>query len=592
MHTAGTSKTLTDTVGRALRGVRSFSKVYEQELPKDIKTLQAYLANRSEGMVLRSTLDLKAVSIIFDYEYSKGIPFTPRISTIGDAIFRSRATTIQKIFSEQSGDPSSRLMWMRQIVWVMLAHALWFHRNNKLHRMGQILTAAEELLDKKLLPEGDRPGTLARWNYYRGLQLRDQGDLEGAMEHFVQSFHYAQQRRVTKGEKLENDSLSKEDSEHKKAFEVEEAFTRACLARIQAFGFGEVAFFRGDLSGSSAWFRTALMTLEGEGLERWKLSVRVYLEGVGILNSPFTPEGAKRVEAAIKNVDALVSRLATLHRGYADLGRAFANLGRVRLGQMRSIELDSDHEGLQVDLEEEIHIPCQATREDGNAGNVNPTGRHGAISALISLISGEVLLRCNRTEDCRKEIRWIRSQLASNAFAQVEADLLEAQLHIVNKEWRRAARILERDRNLDYRANRNQRALWLALACTVQLKLKNSLSARILAHRARSVGNRVGDGFVKHFVQLAVNRALPESTSILAMPYQGEPPNLYLKDNLCAATRNLIQTAVNLTDSVKSPEELAPILGLGRAAIYEQVDKKLLDAFFKKRPGAKGNSGS
>jgi hypothetical protein len=578
------SKDLSHAVARALRAVRSFGKVDGDKAAEHISALRSHLANQPEGTILSSTRDLKAVSLIFDYEDSQGLPFSAAISTVGDAILRNRTKKIQEIFA-QFNDSSARMKWMRQIVWVMLAHALWFHRQNKLSRMSGILSAAKELVDRNLLPEAEHPGTLSRWNYYRGLQLRDQGDFQGAMEHFVQSFQYAQQRRSIKREQLKSRALAKEDAEVKEDFEVEEAFTRACLARIQAFGFGEVAFFRGDLTGSSAWFKTALMTLEGEGLERWKLSVQVYLEGSRILISPFTTEGAKRVQAAIENLDGLAGRLRGLHKGYADLSRAFANLGHIRLEQIHCIQRDSSAEALQVDLKQPLQIPYQtpiASVQEVDENNTKPNRPHGAISALISLVNAEVLLRCKRIDDSSAEVRWIRNQLAFNAFAQVEADLLEAQILMVQGDWKRAARILEKDRNLDYRANRNQRALWLALASTVQYTLQNSLSARIFALRARSVANHVGDGFIKHFVQLAVSRALPESTSIFPMPYQNEPPNLSLRDNRDAVDRTLIQTILNLHPGIKSPEELAPFLGVSRAAIYKQVDKRLLDEFFKK----------
>jgi hypothetical protein len=587
MDAVGRPKSLNDTVARVLRAVRSFGKADEDRVDEDVKYLRSYLTNRNEGAILKSTLDLKAVSLIFDYEDSQGLPFTPTISEIGKVILRKRSTTIQQIF-EKCENSASRMKWMRQVIWVMLANALWYHRQNKLHQMGVVLVAARELLDKNLLREAERPGTLARWNYYRGLQLRDQGDLESAMEHFVLAFQNAQDRRIIKSDQHRKNPPSKED------FAAEDAFTRACLARIQAFGFGEVAFFRGDLTGSSAWFKTALMTLEGDGLERWKLSVRVYLEGARILISPFTAKGAERLRSAVQILDELTDELTASHRGYADLSRAFANLGRVRLEQMRCIELGSDTEALQVDLDE-FPVPCQATAlagEDTVAGEAEPHGPHGAISALISLISGEVLLRCKRIKECDREIRWIRKQFVSNVFAQIEADLLEAQLLMVNNEWGRAARILEKDRNLDHRANRNQRALWLALASTVQFRLRNSLSARILAYRARSAATRAGDGFIRHFVQLAVSRVLPESTSILPMPYQGEPQNLSLKENRDAAVRNLIQTVLYLHDSVKSPEELAPYLELSTTALYDQVGIKMLSEFFPKKQAASKNPGS
>lgn len=197
---------------------------------------------------------------------------------------------------------------------------------------------------------------------------------------------------------------------------------------------GEVAFLRGDLVASTAWFRSALTTLEGEGLERWKLSVRVYLNGSQILNSPFTEDGAKNLESARKALEPLASRLEKLHGGYCDLARAFAGLALVRLGQIQSVatgNADALRIVLTAPLEEflESH-PLKSAVESEPHATGNRIGPHGAVSALISLVTAEVLLRSGRTVKCQKHVRSIRKDFVHNAFTEVEADLLEAQAHI------------------------------------------------------------------------------------------------------------------------------------------------------------------
>lgn len=50
---------------------------------------------------------------------------------------------VMTLFNEKSSDPVAGKKWMRQLVWVLLAYALWLHRNNKLPQMGNILKIAK-----------------------------------------------------------------------------------------------------------------------------------------------------------------------------------------------------------------------------------------------------------------------------------------------------------------------------------------------------------------------------------------------------------------------------------------------------------------
>ncbi|HYM74589.1 MAG TPA: hypothetical protein VE377_01315 [Candidatus Dormibacteraeota bacterium] len=564
---------LNDVIRRVMRGVRSFGKVETKSLSSDIEFLRRCLSPLNVGDMFLSTASLQAVSLVFDYEDQHGGAFSKRLPVLGELLFKNRDTRVLKRFHDLAAG-EVRTKWMRQIIWVMMAHALWCHRKNDLDKMDRILGAAKNLLDETLLREADRPGTLARWNYYRGLQLRDQGDLDGATACFVESFERARERHSQRAS-----SPSRNND-----LEVEEAFTRACLARIQAFGFGEVAFFKGDLAHSAAWFRTALTTLEGAGLNRWKLSVKVYLFGSQVLNSPLTKEGENRIAAAKEELRRLAVLLKKLHLAYSNLAQAFANLGQVRLAQIRDIVQGGS--GLQVD----ISLPVDDI-PDGSPGKaripadglVSSFETHGAISALISSINGEIFLRTKCLGACQEEINRIRRDFPSYAFAQVEAELLQAQLYIFDGHRQRAEAILNKDPSLDYRTNRTQRALWFALACLLQFDLKRTLLAHVLADRARSVGKGVGDGFVQHVIALTSRRLITPTTSVIPMPYQGEPPNFSIDDNLDAAYTNMIRSALRSKglEGVKDADELALVLGVSRPTVYKKIPKRILGLFFK-----------
>jgi hypothetical protein len=377
------------------------------------------------------------------------------------------------------------------------------------------------------------------------------------------------------------------NGQDKKGEKVEEAFTRACLARVQAFGFGEVAFSRGDLSASTAWFSTGLSTLEqGPGLKRWKLSVKVYLEGSRILFSPLTAGAVETIDAARNSLDELKILLDPLHRGYAALGGAFANLARVRLAQVQTIQGDQTADALQVDGLGDITVVDPRTSSEGGetVTSISRSGPRSAILALILLTNSEVLLRSKKNRDCREVINHIRDQFPSTAFAQVEIELLEAQLAVVDGDWKRAIRVLERERNLDFRANRNQRALWFALASKAHLELKNTLSARMFATRARAIGRHIRHGFVSRLVHVTVGRAIPDSVHLRLMPYQEEPPKLSLDLNAEAWIRNLVQTALDQNDSIRTREELGRALEISTSVAYAKIDKRIVDELIKSLP--------
>ncbi len=472
-------------------------------------------------------LELQAVSLVFDYEDSRGGTFTSPVCQVGKLIL-TEIRALKKALAERIPD---RLKWGRQVVWVLMAYALWLHRNNKLREMSKVLdSAARFLADCLSYNENGFLGTRSRLNFYRGLQKRDQGDFESATEHFQESFRFAQERHAAKIENLR----AKPDPTQSR---VEETFYRCCLARVQAFGFGEVAFFSGDLAGSLAWFRTVMAGLEDhQGLERWHLSVELYLQGSTVLISQFTAQGMERIQAAQQRLDQLAARLADLHRGYSELARAFSLLGSLRLELMREASRDQAHMALTVNLPEWLLQEVSALRpsrhENERSDETKPVRRHGAISSLISLACAEILLRGGKTEECKEEVEWIRQQFESNVFAQTEGDLLELQVNLVEEKFADALILVERrSHDLQVRANRNQRAFWFALASLASLDpaAKSPLSAGLFAARANSIDTSVRHGFVNHFVYAVVARVTGRNLIVFPMPYQQAPIEFLLE---------------------------------------------------------------
>ena len=563
-----TSSELEKVVRRVLNAVRSFSEVDGDSLPGDIATLQAHLATRQDFFeVARSTTELQAVSLVFDYEDSRGGSFSRAVFIVG----RQMLDQTRWLRRELEDRASDRLKWGRQVVWALMAYALWMHRNNKLRQMSEVLDAAEKFI-KALLCHHDSGflGTRSRFHFYRGLQHRDQGDFESATENFQESFRFARERHAVKIV-----GLRKKPNEI--AARVEEIFYRCCLTRVQAFGFGEVAFFKGDLAGALAWFRTAMAALENHpGLERWPLAVEVYLQGASALISQFTPEGKKLITKAKSRLEDLARQLASLHRGYSELADAFSHLAELRLEQMGGADQNPAYTGLTVSLTEEVLNKVSAMRPSVHQSESKdkagaPVRRHGAISTLISLICAEILLRGGREAECREEVKWIREQFESNVFAQTEADLLEIQLDLMSKKSADARTLIDRkSHNLQLRANRNQRAFWWALAslASADPAAKSPLSARLFAERANSIDARVRHGFVNHFVQAVVSQTTRQTPIIHPMPYQEATPNFSLKANLNAAIENVLRAVTAAHPEVVNREQLSEILGYEKDTTY------------------------
>src|SRR5579863_585766 len=413
---------LQDLVVKALRAVRSFGKVGSASLGQDVKTLREYVSTHSPLDLLENTYKLQAVSLIFDYEDSRGIMFSPTIESVGKTILKEIRAIERRLAGRR--DPENR-KWGRQVVWVLLAYALWHHRNNRLREMSGALDVAEGLLNAYLVskkqPKEPFDGTLARLNYYRGLQLRDQGDFESAIVRFQDSFQHAESRHDGKAARLQNNS-------DPVARLVEAVFAKYCAAKIQAYGFGEIAFLKGDLPGSLAWFQTALSTLDGQGVRRWQLSIELYRLGSTILVSPFTEEGIESIEAARDRLKQLVVDLEAEHKGYAELAQAFSTLGDLRTAQANQALQKPGVTAITVRLPSDCLrtiSKLRPSRHELSRRKKTTVRRHGAVSALVSLLCGEILLRGGRARECREEVEWIRKQFEANVFVQTEADLLE-----------------------------------------------------------------------------------------------------------------------------------------------------------------------
>jgi uncharacterized protein YqgQ len=535
---------VTERIKRVMRGVRSFGVGQDRAaVAADITTLKNFLDRVRASDIFRSTQLLQAISLIFDHDDQRGRAFYDKLVDVAKYIQDERKKGgLQRFFGSIS-DAREQDKWIRQIIWVLMAYALHHHRENDLPQMGKILQTAGDLLEKEFETKYPHPGTRSRLAYYRGLQLRDQG-LEGATESFLESFEYARQRP------------SDED--------VEAAFSRACLARIQAFGFGEIAFLRGDHTGALAWFRTALCTLEGVGLDRWKLAVKVYLHASETLNSTWTEEGRAITENAQKELKTLAASLQELHPGYSALARAFSNLALVRLQQMK----ESDDGDVWLVVGEKPNLDLQTE----NAANQRS---HGAVSALTSLMNAQIYLRIGEESFCQREIHRIKARYKSNSFVQLEADLLHAQLLMWKENWSEAESILNRDVGLESQANRPQRALWLALASLVQSQLGRALPAHVLADRAGATGALVRDGFVRYMTKHAHRHAHSQKTALLAMPYQSDPPILLVLENVRAALINTIETARQRegVDRFETMEKLFAVLGTTRSTFYISDEK-------------------
>jgi hypothetical protein len=103
---------LEKVVRRVLNAVRSFS-FDGDSLAEDIDTLRTHLATRQDFFeVVRSTTELQAVSLVFDYEDSRSGSFSPAVFIVGRQML---------------------------VVWALMAYALWMHRNNKLRQMSEVL---------------------------------------------------------------------------------------------------------------------------------------------------------------------------------------------------------------------------------------------------------------------------------------------------------------------------------------------------------------------------------------------------------------------------------------------------------------------
>jgi hypothetical protein len=563
-----TASELENVVPRVLNAVRSFGRINAGTLAQDIARLRAHLSARQDFFeLMRSTMELQAVSLVFDYEDSRGGTFSPAVFSVG----RQMCDQMRWLKGELDRRTSDRLKWGRQVVWALMAYALWMHRNNKLRDMSNVLDSAEKFLKTCLSHRNSGfLGTRSRFHFYRGLQKRDQGDFESAAGHFQESFRFAQERHAAKVESL----LAQPDET---ARLIEETFYRCCLARVQAFGFGEVAFFRGDLAGALAWFRTAMAGLEShQGLERWPLSVEIYLQGSCVLIGQFTPEGMERIRVVQLRLEQLAVRLAALHRGYAELAEAFSHLGSLRLAQMDEAQPDPANPALTVSLPEDLLNRVSDLRPSRHHSESKdeagtPVRRHGAISTLISLICAEILLRGGRDAECREEVEWIREQFESNVFAQTEADLLEIQMALVNEKPADARVLIDRrSHDLQVRANRNQRAFWWALAslASADPAAKSPLSAGLFAERANSIDARVRHGFVNHFVQAVAIQTTRRTPIVHPMPYQQATPIFSLKANLNAAIDNVLEAVTAAHPEVVSREQLSEILGYEKDTTY------------------------
>jgi hypothetical protein len=568
---------LEKVVRRVLGAVRSFGRVDPDSpgqvvdpkaLDGDIIGLRTHLATRQNIFeVMRSTTELQAVSLVFDYEDSRGGSFSSAVFIVGRQLLDNRRW-LRADLEERASD---RPKWGRQVIWALMAYALWMHRNNKLRDMSDVLDLADDFI-KALLSHHviGLLGTRSRFHFYRGLQQRDQGDFESATENFQESFRFARERHDFKIE-----SLKKEPNET--TARVEEIFYRCCLTRVQAFGFGEVAFFKGDLAGALAWFRTAMAGLhDHRGLERWPLGVEVYLQGASALISQFTPEGKERTKKAQSRLEDLATRLASLHRGYSELADAFSRLAKLRLAQMDEAEQNPANTSLTVSLTEDELKKVSALRPSVHQNELKdkagtPVRRHGAISTLISLICAEVLLRGGKLEECHEEVKWIRKQFEANVFAQTEADLLEIQLDLLSGKFTGARSLIDRkSHNLQLRANRNQRAFWWALAslASADPAAKSPLSAGLFAERANSIDARVRHGFVNHFVQAVVIQITRQTPIIFPMPYQEANPNFSLKANLNAAIENVLEAVTAAHPDVVNRDQLSEILGYEKDTTY------------------------
>ena len=581
---------LREVTQRVLRAVRSFGQIEADTLKDDIESLKYDILVQSPLDILDQTLRLLAVSLVFDYEDGRGANFSPGVETVGKQIIAE----IRSVRTRLKNTDTDTLKWGRQVCWVLMAYALWHHRNNRLAKMMSALDYAEDLLRTYLVPAGwPFYGTFARLNFYRGLQFRDQGDFEAATTRFQDSFESAQQRRLRMLEERLADPRTKQ---------VEEIFAKCCVARVQAYGFGEIAFLKGDLAGSLTWFRTALSTLEGQGFRRWRLSIESYLQGSTVLISPFTTEGAEKIRQARQRLDQLASDLEKEHKGYSELAYAFSALGALRLEQIRQAAESAGTLSVELPapiVERVLSLrPSQLHEAEGEDQAVR---RHGAVSALISLLCGEVLLRSGRHLECRDEVTWVRRRFDTNGFVQTEADLLDAQLYIAAVEPSRALSFLEHHgHGLLARSNRNQQALWFALAALVAIDVDSGqpLSARLFGERAQSLNSRVRHGFVNYFVQFVLDRVSQQQSGIFAMPYQNVPPIFSLETNEEAAIRNLLRAASAAHPGASNVEDFCELLQRKKSTLYKGKYKRYIDEFLlelrkgrpKKRPHKRKSS--
>jgi hypothetical protein len=67
------------------------------------------------------------------------------------------------------------------------------------------------------------------------------------------------------------------------------------------------------------------------------------------------------------------------------------------------------------------------------------------------------------------------------------------------------------------------------------------------------------------------------------MPYQEEPPKLSLDLNAEAWIRNLVQTALDQNDSIRTREELGRALEISTSVAYAKIDKRVIDELIKKK---------
>lgn len=567
-----TDDQLREVVPRVLRGVRTFSKDFA--LATEIGRLRTHLKSRSILALIENVHELQAVSLIFDYEESRGDAVNDTVSKVGEELVRSGVSFPERHQKANTGD----LRWCRQIVWVLMAYALWLHRHNNLTRMSVALDTAKEILDKYLIPS-KLPfiGTLCRYAYYRGLQYRDQGDLESATECFQESFEKAQERTQVVA------LLRSRNPQDPKVLE-EERFSRCCMGRVQAYGFGEIAFLRGDLAGAQAWFHTALVGLEASGLERWRLSVKVYLDGSVISMSPFSQTGVAQIEQTLLRLATLAHSLEPQHKAYAELARTFHALGRLRLKQMSSTTEGSEPMPITVDLPprllDEVAELSPSRHVDEVFNHGQPVRRHGAMSSLIALMCSELFMRGGRAQDCRTEIEWIRKQFQSSVYVQVEADLIEAQLMASQRDWKGVIDLLEhRSHELHTRANRNQRTLWYALASLAcrETHEGRSLSAAVFAQRANELNQRVRHGFINYFAQSVVRQMTLQNPILFPMPYQAATPIFSLRDNEDAAIDNTLRAVTAFHPTVSSREELINIVGYHKSTLYAKRHQKHIE---------------